>query len=323
LMMLQSRWKELLALNDRFVWDHDGSNTIALVRAYQTLPAETLTFPERPLEIPAKFGLAGAPEIEVKVNGIKKRFLIDTGASSMVLASDFAEACGVKPLGRDTVKAATSTEAKVLIQPAVVREFEIGGLVVRNHPSIIIDKKDLEFKLFGLIRILKIDGIVGWNAIQNMDMTVDFKNRKVRIQKPVKAASPERNFFWLGYPFIKATTSSGLPLYFGLDTGANQSHVSDPILSKIDTVGTKIQKVRVGGAGGKLETIQTLKVPTVPLVIGSNLLTFEGLRCGKSGDGLFFNFDGILGNDAAKDGIMRLDFTNGRFEITFPNRKGR
>ena len=316
-LLFQSKWSELLALDLRHALGLDENNIMALVRAYQTAPTETWIFPERGVEVKAWFGLAGAPEIEVEINGNRKRFLIDTGAEFTVLASDLAEACGVEPLSSEKTLSETSTDAKVLILPAVVRELRIGALAVKNHPVIILDKKDLEFKLFGLIKIFKISGILGWNAIKRMDITLDYRGRIVRIQKPAEKKNPARNFFWMGYPFIKVASPSGRVLHFGLDTGANETYVSDLIFSKIDTAGMKTKRVRIGGAGGKLESVQTREIPRLQMVIGSNLLTFKGVRCGKSIEDTFFKFDGILGSDAAKDGIMRLDFTNGRFELDF------
>jgi len=273
------------------------------------------------VELPAKFGLSGTPEIEVEVNGVKKRFLIDTGAGLTVLSSDFAEACGVKSAGGETAKAGTATDVKVSIRPAVINKMSVGGLTYRNHPCIIIDKRDLEIKLLGFIKILKIDGIIGWNAVQQLDLTLDYRNKKVRIEKPVpSAAGLERNFFWLGYPVVKTAAVSGRPLFFGLDTGANRTSASDPILAKIDTSGMITKKVRIGGAGGKIESRMSREIPEMAVITGGNRLTFEGVRCDNSNFGSFFILDGILGSDAAKNGIMRLDFANGRFELTFPGK---
>ncbi len=315
-LVFQSKWKKAAQIEDSADWD----NTAALARAFAAAESETLNFPERPVELPAKIGMAGTPEIEVEVNGIRRRFIIDTGAGLSVLSSDVAAACGVAPVGGETAKAGTSTDVKVSIRPAVISRLSLGGLSVANHPCIIIDKKDLEIKLFGFIKILKIDGIIGWNLIQRMNMTLDYKNRKVVLQKPILSENRDKNFFWLGYPVARVASVSGRPLFFGLDTGANRTSVSDAALSKIDTTGMKTKKVRVGGAGGKIETRLAKLIPIMPVVAGGRVLTFEGVRCGEANFGSFFILDGILGSDAAQEGAMRLDFTNGRFEMTFPDR---
>jgi predicted aspartyl protease len=299
-LVFQSKWKKAAQIED---------DTAALARAFAAADPETLNFPERPVELPAKIGMAGTPEIEVEVNGVRRRFIIDTGAGLSVLSSDVAEACGVASAGGETAEAGTSTNAKVSIRPAVISRLSLGGLSVANHPCIIIDRKDLEIKLFGFIKILKIDGIIGWNLIQRMDMTLDYKNRRVIVQKPVPSENREKNFFWLGYPVAR------------VDTGANRTSVSDAALFKIDTAGMKTKKVRVGGAGGKIETSLAKLIPAMPVVAGGRVLTFEGVRCGKADYGSFFILDGILGSDAAKEGAMRLDFTNGRFDLIFPEKE--
>ena len=319
-LLFQSKWNAVAELDARLSGGTDGDNTAILARAYRAALSETLSFPSRPMELPAIFGMGGTPEIEVTVNGVRKRFLIDTGAGLTVLASDFAGVCGVEPAGGETAKAGTATAAKVSIRPAIIREISIGGLVFKNHPCIIIDKKDLEIKLFGFIKVLKIDGIIGWNAIKQMDLTLDYRNKKVRMERPVPVENRKRNFFWLGYPVVKAATVSGRSLFFGLDTGANKSSASDSVLSKVDTAGMTMKKVRIGGAGGKIETRMMRKIPKMPVVIGGNLLTFKGVHCDNSEHGSFFILDGILGSDAAKNGVMRLDFTNGRFDLLFPEK---
>ncbi len=44
----------------------------------------------------------------------------------------------------------------------------------------------MEFKLFGLLRLLKIDGIIGWQAIQNMKIEIDYKNKRTIIENQQK-----------------------------------------------------------------------------------------------------------------------------------------
>lgn len=320
-LMQQSKWLEIAESKGRAAEGPGIADAIALAGAWAGAEPETFSFPESPIDLPARIGLPGTPEIEVSVNGVRKRFLVDTGAGFTVIASDFAEAAGVRPAGDGKAEAGTSTRARVGIRPAVIGEMKLGGLTIRNHPCIIIDSRDLQIKLLGFIRILKIDGIIGWNAISRMDMTLDYGRKRVVIRKPVPSGGAERNFFWLGYPIVKASTASGLPFHFGLDTGANRTHLSEAALSKIDTAGVKMKKTRTGGAGGRIETRMEPEIPSAGFNFDGSAVTFRGIRCGKVDFGTFFILDGILGSDAAKGGVMRLDFTNGRFELDFPGRR--
>ncbi len=320
-LMQQSKWLEIAESKGRAAEGPGIADALALARAWAAAEPETLHFPDAPVDLPARIGLPGTPEIEVSVNGVQKRFLIDTGAGFTVIASDFAEASGVQAAGDEKAEAGTSTSVRVPIRPAVIREMKLGGLTIQNHPCIIIDRRDLEIKILGFIRILKIDGIIGWNAISRMDMTLDYREKRVVIRKPVPSDRGEPNFFWLGYPIVKASTASGLPFHFGLDTGANTTHVSNAGLSKVDTAGVKMKKTRTGGAGGRIETAMAQEVPVAAFQIGGQAVTFRKIRRGKADFASFFVLDGILGSDAAKNGVMRLDFTNGRFELDFPGKK--
>ena len=316
LLYLQSKWQDLVALDSTTEGGLDSNNTAALVKAYSQAPPEKIIFPENEVELPLELSLSGVPQIEVEVHGMKKNFWIDTGASYSVLAADFAEKCGIQPIGTEKALAGTSTDARVEIRPTIIDEMKIGDIVIKNHPAMIMNKSDLEFKLFGLIRILKIDGIIGWNAIRQMDLTLDYKGGKAIIASPVLSENEERNLLWLGYPILKPKNLSGTPLLFGFDNGANETCISPNIFSKIDTSGSTIETIAVGGAGGNLQKFKAATIPQVSFVLAQNRLTFKNINAIDKTDEVFFQFDGIIGSDIAQNGSIRLDFTNGRFDLT-------
>lgn len=296
----------------------DSLNEICLIRALIGTPVESWFFPDQPVVMPTAASFTGAAQIEVLINDRKAKFWIDTGASHSVLASDFAEKSGVIPISQDEILAGTATNATVGIKPALIDRMEIGGLVIENHPALIIDKKDLEFKLFGMIRLVKIDGIIGWNAISRMKMTIDLANKTTTLEKPVEADNPNPNLIWLGTPFVKMTSSTGRPLLFDLDTGANTTSLADPILSKIDTAGIEKSKNKIGGAGG-FQTFETVRLAKLDLVLGENLLTFRKIDTNPNLKHDFFLYDGRLGGDVMQAGPVVLDFVNRKFELIRSN----
>ncbi|MBN1782653.1 retroviral-like aspartic protease family protein [bacterium] len=318
LYIQQSDWPALLIMDAQSDSGLDRQNTAGLARAFSRATAEEYHFPDVPVVLPTGLSLSGVPEIEVTVNGVRKKFWIDTGASFSVLASDFAQTCGVFPAGNEKVMSETATELQVQIQPAVIDTLCIGGLTVCHHPAIILNKKDLEFKLFGLFRILKINGILGWNAIRNLDMTIDYKNGKTTIRESAAAEPESRNFYWLGYPMVRGYDTQGRSLVFDLDTGANATSLYSAILTKIDTTGIKSKEIHMGGAGGELQKVETYEIPAFSLVLDDYVLHFERIHCNDGGYGVFFQTMGVLGSDMAKSGSIRLDYRNGVFDPEFP-----
>jgi hypothetical protein len=203
------------------------------------------------------------------------------------------------------------------MRPAVIRDIHIGDLRIENHPVMILDKKDLEVKLFKVIRILKIDGLIGWNAIRNLDMTLDYKNLTVTIRLPRKRPADRRNFHFVIQPIVSSSDPLGRPLYFFLDTGAARTSLYEPALLKVDTTRAKSDRALIGGAGGT-QRYKTTEIPDFAFMLGSQRLDLKKIRAYDDGVKGFFFFDGVLGSDIAKNGILILDFQNGRCDLIIP-----
>ncbi len=165
LLFYQSSWQELLELDSLSTTDSENDDLL-LPRAFRSLPKEEFTFQRSSCTLPIRFTASGVPTVEVKVNGILKKFLLDTGAGLSVVSSKVAQECRVHPITDQTSEAGTSTSLRVKIQPAAIEELKLGDISINNHPAITIDQKDLQFTLLGIFTVMKIEGIIGWNAIK-------------------------------------------------------------------------------------------------------------------------------------------------------------
>lgn len=313
----QDKWKEQVALNARAPRGFDEYNNVTMAAAFAGAQPEKYNFPENPIVLPSKLSMSGTPMVAVTINGVRKIFWIDTGAELTVLSSDLAKECGVEVIGKDTAKVGTATDIMINMWPGVIKDFRIGELQIENHPAIILDKKDLEVKLFKIIRIVKVDGIIGWNAIRNLDMTLDYKNLRVTIAKPRPKPVAQRNFHFVTQPIVSLTDTLGKPLCFFLDTGANTTSLYEPALLKIDTTTAKSGKALIGGAGGT-QLYQTTEIPELALILGQHRLNYKKISAHGDGETGFFYLDGMLGSDIAKNGALILDFQNGRCDLEMP-----
>ncbi len=310
----QSNWEQLLELNEKSDNNPKLENDIILFEAFSKSPKERYFFPSQPIILPMDpvfFG--GNPLIEVVVNGYKKKFWIDTGAGLSVVASDVAEECNIFPIGTEKTTAGTGTDKRVSIQPAIIEDLQIGGLLIKNHPVIIIDKSDMEFKLFGFIRLLKIDGIIGWPAIQNMKIEIDYKNKRTIIEKSIQVKTKNRNLFWFGTPVVKLKTLNGINLNFDLDTGANKTSIHKNILKKINVENAYDKKITHWSGG--FEKTETKIIPNLTFILNGNILHFKDIRISTPRGEVFIKLDGRLGIDIAQDGRIIIDYLNGRFDL--------
>lgn len=320
ILFLRNKWSEFL----NFVEDNpeiltfsklDQSNHL-FAQALRDAPQETYHFSSQPVAVRTELLRTGIPEIEVHVNGRRWMFMLDTGANVSVVSDEVARVCKIKPLSEQSGLGATSTSKKIAFKPALIDELEIGDLTILNHPVGIVRKDDLEFKLFGLFDIVKIDGIIGWPLFMNTVVEIDYKNLVTTISKPQRMNVPERNLYWLGYPFVVLNSQDGHRLNFAFDTGAASTSIMSNIFTKIRP-GKIITDsgIRIGAGGS--ERVVTRELEDVTFFLDDTALHFDSISTTSGARSAFLvKPDGKLGSDIAPNGKMSIDYLNGRFEVT-------
>ena len=123
--------------------------------------------------------------------------------------------------------------------------------------------------------------------------------------------------FWVGLPVVRMTTTDGILLHFGLDTGAQLTFVTETLLYKLGIEAAGLESRRVGGLGGEI----SLRAPVLPdlrvLVRGFPIL-FKGALVRAPVYQVLASLDGVLGGDVWHIGIVRIDMTNGIFAVRRP-----
>jgi hypothetical protein len=311
-----SRWGEIAQIPaDPVTGERADGGPVAA--AFLPGPDEAYEFPQQPVTLPLFTSSSGSPIVEVVVNGKTKKFWLDTGAGLSVVSSDVADECHVVPLESGRAEAGTATSKRVPVLPARIDELRIGEITVRNHPAVIIAREDLEFKLLGIFTMMKIDGIIGWNALRNMAVDLNFKMKTATFRRPMAIRTAGRNLFWLGYPIVRLRTADGVPLNFGLDTGAKTSSIRRTIFRKIPAGEVSASSQTVGSAGGtESEDVEVL--PSLALDLTGYRLSFRNIATRASAPTDFVRLDGVLGSDIVKDGRLVFDYHNGVLQLSRP-----
>lgn len=320
---LQREARRLLArlLAHRVRWAHaeaaarggtDASEDEPLLSAFKSLPPETFEASGAEQVLPLERSRSGSPVVELSVNGRKQRFWIDTGAGLTVVASHVAEACGLRPLGKGEGPVKTATTRVVHARPTVIGELRLGDFVFRNHPALILRRDDLRFRLFGLFTLIGIDGILGWPAIEKLDLTLDLPAQTLTLRRPRPRSEP-RNLFWSGYPIVRMAGPAGEPLLFGLDTGGRRSSARQRLIDKTGVAVVRRGSRRVGGAGGLVRQ-EVRNLAPLTLRVDGCKLRFDGLETSEREYAAILKLDGILGADLAGQARLRIDAANGRFD---------
>lgn len=323
LLSSDGRWPRLASFADsatRLLPDQAGIESWA--PAFRTVNS-SVQFSDSVITLPLTRSVTGAPVVPVTINGVVRHFWLDTGSSITIVSSDVATACQLKETIRDTLQLLTSV-GRLPARPTVVRSMRIGGAIVTDAPAMIVDAAALRLRSDNLSGAAArqpdpIDGVIGFDVIRTLDLTVDDVRHRVTIRKPVllKAAKSNRprNLMWFGVPIVTLLSESGAPVHLALDTGAEETFGTPSLVTKTGAHWAPAERRNVRGFGGS--TVERgIVVPNVRLFLNDVPVSLERLFLYEAQYPTIFALDGTLGADVGRGGVMRIDMTNGRLDVS-------
>jgi predicted aspartyl protease len=320
-LQYQEKWPALAELRTEPSSSRSDSTDKASIElwatAFRNVPAKTLNFRSQSVQLPMTVSEVGTPLIPVRIGGKQFNFWLDTGSSMTMLASDVAQDLGIHPIVPDTLEIVTST-GRVSARPALVPELRIGDLVIRNAPTMIVDETMMRMRELKPVEQgpqVKIDGIIGFDIIRQLDLEVDYGDGVIRVRNPgASRHNSDRNMFWVGLPVVRIMSTDGVALHFALDTGAQLTFVTETLLDKLQLEAARTESRRVGGLGGEI----SLRAPVLPdlrAVVRGFPIMLKGAFVRAPVYQVLASLDGVLGGDVWNTGIVRIDMTNGIFAI--------
>ena len=323
-LQYQEKWEALAALKNEPSQPKADRTDKASIEwwavAFKNVPPKTISFRTSSVMMPMSVSPVGTPLVAVRIGGKEYNFWLDTGSSMTMLASDVARDLNIVPLVPDTLEIVTST-GRVKAHPALLPMLQIGTLVIRNAPTMIVDESLMQMrepKLVDLSLKVKIDGIIGFDIIRQLDIEVDYGETSLRVRNPATSRrESERNMFWVGLPIVRLTSDDGVPLHFGLDTGAQQTFVTETMLDKLQLQAARVESRRVGGLGGEI-SLRAPVLPDVRLFVRGFPILFRSAVVRAPVYQVLASLDGVLGGDVWNSGIVRIDMTNGIFAVRRP-----
>lgn len=192
-------------------------------------------------QVPYEF-INGRIYLAVEFNGIKRRFLFDTGAPTQITNTLFNE---LKPQLINQTEITDAAGNKTSLDIVSLPEFKLQGLVFKDIPALVTNSE-----LYGC---LGIDGVIGSNAMRNsiiqfvqdskvMIITDDQSKIKLNNNNPTALITGEPQ----SYPFFILHLSGKKTLKVGFDTGTNNFlRLSDKDASKLAKSGV-FEKLAVG-----------------------------------------------------------------------------
>jgi len=278
----------------------------------------SIAFADTISELPLTRSVTGVAIIPVSVNGVKRHFWLDTGTSITILTNSVADAANVVGLGTDTLEM-VSAVGRVSTRSAIVRSLKLGHVTVTNAPAMIVSDLELQIRESesGMPPV-PIDGVIGFDVIRKLDLTIDDEDGQVIIRKPSLRTiddSHPRNLAWFGVPIATLLSKNGSAIHLLLDTGAGETFGTPGMARKSGAHWRTAERRTIRGFGGtKVET--GIVIPEVKLFLGTTPLSFERIFLYEANYPTIFKLDGTLGADVGRGGTVRIDMTNGRLDIS-------
>ncbi len=122
-------------------------------RAAAVQPAEAGPAPEtssygRSLTLDAN--RQGHFRAEARVNGSSMGFMVDTGASLVVLRASAAAEAGIHPIPADYTATVSTANGQIKAAPAKLERIEIGNITVFDVPALVLPDRALDQNLLGV-----------------------------------------------------------------------------------------------------------------------------------------------------------------------------
>jgi len=259
----------------------------------------------------------GSLVTELKVNAVKERWLLDTGANFSVVSESFAAKLGLKPLPgtAQTMGGITGIENPMKI--AILRELRMGGATIQNVVILILDDANLKIDLGK--EEYQINGIVGYPVFRAFG-TVTFE-KDGWFEGGEAAKRNDRGtamYMNLLAPVIECRVNE---LPFSLDTGASGTNLS---LRYFDLFKGEIKNWKEGksvsaGSGGQVKRTIYLQ-PELRLEVGGRTAVLKSVPIFHEAMGT--DLDELYGN-LGQDLVVgfqsfTLNFTKMRFSLGAP-----
>jgi hypothetical protein len=284
--------------------------------AFNGLPPATVTVPDRAVTLPLRRSVFGTPLITVMINGRPHEFWLDTGASMTLLSTDVALAGGVRLASSDSL-ALGVVAGHIDARAVLIDSLDIGPVTARGLTAAVVSPGALRLDRRvenGVTHAVPIDGVIGTDILRHMDLTIDAAAQTITIRRPHPDRHAVRNLFWVGFPVVRLITRDGVPVVFGLDTGAEGTYVTPAMLRKLPHTAIAARRGSLNGLGSERERTDFV-AREVALSDGGYAIVLKNTPVAPEHRWTFVTFDGMIGSDVALGSRFHIDFVNGIFDV--------
>lgn len=134
-----------------------GAETTVAVRSATRLAGEARPVSAASRSMTLRAGRNGHFMLDARIDGTPVRFLVDTGASAIILGRQDADRIGLRLRERNFTQRFQTANGIVRAAPVVLRELSIGALSLRNVDAVVNDGP-MGTALLGMDFLRQLDG---------------------------------------------------------------------------------------------------------------------------------------------------------------------
>ncbi len=259
--------------------------------------------------------------VEAMVNGIKRNFIIDNGASKLIF-NRMHSSRGDQAIISSSSSASGVGGSIQNMDIEKVKNFDFAGIRIRDEDVLLMDLSHLE-------KSLKTDiyGLIGYEIIKEFDLLLDYDGKILRLIQPehsqhyLKQQFPDRKIMDVPVqmhnhlPVIDAALADSI-YTFGIDYGASTNLIDAALFERLKNKMGKIKTETLSGADKNRTLVKSSKLKS--LTIGD--LLFENASVVFSDMGKFnkvgaVRINGLIGYDILKRHATLLSYVNKKFII--------
>ena len=282
-------------------------------------PAQSIAW-NVPAPLKTERDAIGSLVTELTANGVREKWLLDTGANLSVVSRSFAKRLGLEPLPGfgQTMSGLTGIENP--LQVAVVPVLQMAGATFHNVVVLILDDANLNIKLPN--ESYQINGIIGYPVFQAMGAITFSHNGFFEAGSLAQRSTTSTRMYMRFLMPVIECRMAGIELPFTLDTGASGTFLSVRYYEQFrngEASNWKKGENATAGGGGMVRRKIYLQ-PELELAVGTRVAMLQNVpifptKIGSDKDELYGN----LGQDfLAGFESFTLDFSKMTFSFGEP-----
>ncbi|BDX38841.1 hypothetical protein CYCD_21960 [Tenuifilaceae bacterium CYCD] len=249
--------------------------------------------------------------INVEINGKKRKFLFDTGSTTLISESLFRE---INPALMNKQIVVDMFKNKDTLKIVSLNDLKLGSIIFNDIPASVIQSSPDWFKC------LNVEGIIGSNMLRNSIVQISSKNHTVTItdnQKKLPLSKDNISKLKLiksSYPFIQISINkiplevifdTGNGAFFSLSNGMMNNIIKGEKNKPFETISTGFGANSFGLFGAENNTeMFRLRIPLLQINKGK----FENTIVETSSI-----VQSSIGSELLKYGTVTLDYLNKNF----------